>query len=121
MLMILDSPATDYHPVSYHPAPDQLSMAMQACLHPEPHKRLTCQQLLGLPYFREAIRTFPMEVLKAQVGSAAWLTPHGSLYLLRNVAAHALSALWRLACGINCLFGHTGESHCELGSLCKHC
>ena len=50
-------------------------MAVQACLHPEPNKRLTCQQLLGLPYFREANRTFPMEVLKAQVRSSTWLTP----------------------------------------------
>ena len=111
MLMIPSDPATNYHPVIYHPMPDQLSVAVQACLHPEPHKRLTCQQLLGLPYFREAIHTFPMEVLKAQVRCAAWLTPHHGLCLLGSAAAQALSPLRRLANGVECPSGCTRVSH----------
>ena len=115
-----DAPATNYHPVLHNPVPDQLSLAVQACLHPEPHKRLTCQQLLGLPYFREAIRTFPMEVLKAQVRSAAWLTPHASLYLLGAVAAQALSELRTLAGGCDCPSDPPGQP--LIGALlCKHC
>ncbi len=40
---------------------------MQACLHPEPEKRLSCWELLRLPYFANAETWFPADFWGAHV------------------------------------------------------
>lgn len=40
---------------------------MQACLHIDPAKRLTCSELLRLPYLTGVENTIPNTILKAQV------------------------------------------------------
>lgn len=58
---------------------------LQACLHIDPAKRLTCSELLRLPYLTGVENTIPTTILKAQVA-----TSH---------ADHAaLIAVWLLSC-----------------------
>ena len=42
-------------------------MRLQACLHIDPEKRLTCSELLRLPYLAGVEATIPATILKAQV------------------------------------------------------
>ena len=42
-------------------------MRLQACLQVDPDKRLTCSELLRLPYLAGVEATIPATILKAQV------------------------------------------------------
>ena len=44
----------------------------QACLHPEPEKRLSCTDLLRLPYFANAESWFPAEFWGVHVRRPPW-------------------------------------------------
>ena len=59
----------------------------QACLHIDPEKRLTCSELLKLPYLAGVEADVPATLLRAQVTYTFWSTALADLIELQPVTA----------------------------------
>ena len=59
----------------------------QACLHIAPEKRLTCSELLKLPYLAGVEADVPATLLRAQVTYTFWSTAPADLIELQSVTA----------------------------------
>lgn len=92
---------------------------MQACLHPEPQRRLTCQQLLQLPYFREAARCFQLKLACGQVSRVPELMTgehHSAQHTawptgMCRPAASATQVLEVGCCSHSCIRAHARQVH----------
>ena len=76
----------------------------QACLHPCPEERLTCAQLLQLPYFSGIEASLPADFRSARVSTS--LTPACTRTRCYSQSSHCLGQV--------CARHSTGNSHNEL-------